>query len=49
MTPWWDDLGDDELAARLDGHGVDRQTTRDLVDRRDDPLARGEIARVLGP
>lgn len=46
---WWDELGDDELLARLTNHPeVDESTARSLIEERDDNLkARIIITTVL--
>lgn len=43
----WDDLGDDELHARLVQHGLDRTSAGALVVDRDEPSAAALIAETL--
>lgn len=45
---WTEELGDDELLARLEQHGVEPDDPKVLVEHRDSPYASARIRRVLG-
>lgn len=45
--PWWEDLSDDELRARLTHGGVGANETVALVHHRDDPWAAEQITEKI--
>lgn len=49
MSPWWQDLSDDELRARLVQRGLSSGRTELLVRARDAEHQADIISELLGP